>query len=64
VSTRLRLAFALLAGMFAYIDHSLATGLPWILRIVTLDLSASALAYVTVIEGPARHSQLIALLTA
>lgn len=63
VSTRLRLAFALLAGMFAYIDESLSTGLPWILLIVTLDLAAAGLAYLTVIEGAVRHTQLIAILT-
>jgi signal transduction histidine kinase len=63
VSTRLRLAFALLAGMFAYIDERLAAGLPWILLVVTLDLAASGLAYLTVIEGAVRHTQLIAILT-
>jgi signal transduction histidine kinase len=63
VSTRLRLAFALVAGMFAYIDKSLVEALPWILLVVTLDLTAAGLAYITVIEGAVRHTQLIAILT-
>ena len=63
VSTRLRLAFALLAGMFAFIDQSLSQAIPWILLIVTLDLAASTLGYLTVIEGAVRHTQLLAILT-
>ena len=62
VSTRLRLSMALVAAMFAYIDQSLVTALPWILLVVTLDLAAASLAYLTVIQGAFRHTQLIALL--
>lgn len=62
VSTRLRLSMALVAAMFAYIDHRLVTALPWILLVVTLDLAAASLAYLTVIQGAYRHTQLVALL--
>ena len=62
VSTRLRLAMAAVAGLFAYIDHSFVTALPWILLVVTLDLAAASLGYLTVIQGAFRHTQLIALL--
>jgi signal transduction histidine kinase len=64
VSTRLRLAFALLAGMFAYIEGSLLEGLPWILLVVVLDLSAAGLAYLTGVAGRVRTAQLLALVLA
>ncbi|MDU0312654.1 histidine kinase [Phycicoccus sp. M110.8] len=62
VSTRLRLAFALLAGMFAYIDGNLLAGLPWILLVLTLDLTAAGLAYLTVLDTAVRRAQVWALL--
>jgi len=64
VSTRLRLAFALLAGVFAYIDHSLLAGLPWILLVITLDLSASALAFLSVVDSQIRRAQIFTLILA
>src|SRR5699024_7589717 len=62
VSTRLRIAFGLLAGMFAYIDGSLMDGIPWILLIVVLDLTATGLAYLIRMDGPVRQAQLMALI--
>ena len=62
VSTRLRLAFALLAGMFAYVNGSLLDAVPWILLVVTLDLAGSGLAYLGGTTGRVRTAQLWALL--
>ena len=64
VSTRLRLAFGLLAGLFAYIDHQLIEALPWVLLVMVLDLGASALAYLTVMSNRARRLQVFALIVA
>jgi signal transduction histidine kinase len=49
--------------MFAYIDQGLIDALPWILLIVTLDLAAAGLAFVTNIDGAVGRTQLIAMLT-
>ena len=62
VSTRLRLAFGLLAGLFAYIDHQLIEALPWVLLVMVLDLGASALAYLTVMSKRARRLQVFSLI--
>ena len=64
VSTRLRIAFALLAGVFAYTAGDLVAGLPWILLVVVLDLAAAGLAVVTSDQGRGRQVQVLALVVA
>ncbi len=62
VSTRLRLAFALLTGLLAYVDHTLLTGLPWILLVLVLDLAAAGLNHLSPPTNRTRRAQLLVLL--
>lgn len=64
VSTRLRLAYALLAGLFAYVDGSLIQGLSWILLVITLDLTATGLVHLTGAATPVRRAQVTFLIVA
>jgi signal transduction histidine kinase len=63
--TRLRLGVALGVVILAALDDSLVTALPWILLVVTLDLSATGLAHLSpAVGGGIRRAQLFALLCA
>ncbi|WP_270886494.1 sensor histidine kinase [Pedococcus sp. 5OH_020] len=64
LSTRLRLGFAVVVAMFAALEGELITGLPWILLVVTLDLSASAVEYVGHDNRAVQRRQLLAVLAA
>ncbi len=64
VSTWLRLGMALLAALFAALDHDLLAGISWILLVVTLDLAASSFANLSTATPPVRTRQLFALLCA
>lgn len=64
VSTRIRLAMALVAAMFASLSNDILRGLPWILLTVTLDLAASALPALSPKDTATRRIQLTGLLVA
>ncbi len=64
VATRLRLAMALVALLFALYEGKGAEAAPWIALVATIDLSASVLAYVSSTGSAVRRAQLLALLCA
>jgi signal transduction histidine kinase len=64
MSTRLRLGIALVAGTFAALDDSTVTGIPWVLLVITLDLAASGLAFLSPTVTGIRRAQLFALICA
>ena len=64
VATRLRLAMALVALLFALYEGKGAEAAPWIALVATIDLSASVLAYVSSTGSAVRRAQILALLCA
>jgi signal transduction histidine kinase len=62
MATRLRLGIAVVAALFAAVDHAALTALPWILLTTTIDLTASSLAHASTGTPAVRRVQLLALM--
>jgi signal transduction histidine kinase len=64
VATRLRLAMAGVALLFAAMEGKALNAIPWVALVALIDLAASALTYVSTLTPAVRRAQQLALLTA